>query len=50
MKFWIYKFRQLDMTDPTDREQLIDGFVNSIFVFDDRIILTFNYKDGTIAL
>ncbi|MCI8762961.1 MAG: hypothetical protein HFF28_09050, partial [Oscillospiraceae bacterium] len=30
----------------------IDCFVNAVFVYDDKIVLTFNYKDGakTIAL
>lgn len=36
--------------DLNDRERLIEGFVNSVFVFDDEIRLTFNYKDGTITI
>ncbi len=47
MQFWICKFRELDMSNPDDREYLIDSFVNAIFVYDDEIKLTFNYKDGT---
>ncbi|MDL2274096.1 hypothetical protein LJC34_06110 [Oscillospiraceae bacterium OttesenSCG-928-G22] len=26
---------------------LIDTFINSIYLYDDKIIITFNYKDGT---
>lgn len=26
------------------KQQLIDGFVNSIFLYDDRFLITFNYK------
>ncbi len=26
---------------------MIDSFVNAVYVFDDKIILTFNYMDGT---
>ncbi|WP_423786855.1 hypothetical protein [Intestinimonas butyriciproducens] len=26
---------------------LIDTFVNAIFLYDDKIVITFNYKDGT---
>lgn len=29
------------------RRRLIDSFVNAIFLYDDRITFTFNYKDGT---
>ena len=26
---------------------LIDTFVNAVFVHDDKLLLTFNFKDGT---
>ena len=26
---------------------LVDTFVNAIFVYDDKLLLTFNFKDGT---
>ena len=26
---------------------MIDTFVNAIFLYDDKIVITFNYKDGT---
>ena len=50
IRFWICKFRELDMTDSADREKLIDSFVNAIYVYDDKIVLTFNYKDSTITI
>ncbi len=45
--FWIEKFRKIDVNNLESRKHLIDGFVNSIYLYDDRIIFTFNYKDGT---
>ncbi|MDR1563714.1 MAG: recombinase family protein [Oscillospiraceae bacterium] len=50
--FWIHKFRLIDTTKPEQRQRLIDSFVNAIYLFDDRLVLTFNYKEGckTIAL
>lgn len=45
--FWIEKFRKIDVNNLESRKRLIDGFVNSIYLYDDRIIFTFNYKDGT---
>lgn len=29
------------------KQRLIDGFINAIYVYDDKITFTFNYKDGT---
>ena len=26
---------------------LIDTFVNAIYLYDDKVVITFNYKDGT---
>ena len=26
---------------------LIDNFINAIYLYDDKLVLTFNYKDGT---
>ena len=26
---------------------LIDTFINAIFLYDDKLVLTFNYKEGT---
>ena len=26
---------------------LIDAFVNAIYLYDDKMLITFNYKDGT---
>ena len=30
--------------------EIIDAFVNSVYVYDDRLLLTYNYKDGTQTL
>lgn len=45
--FGICKFRKLDLDTREGRQRLIDGFVNSVYLYDDKIVLTFNYKDGT---
>ena len=29
------------------RRRLIDSFVNAIYLFDDYLVITFNYKEGT---
>jgi hypothetical protein len=50
IRFWLHKFRELDFDSQAGKEKLIDSFVNAVYVFDDKIILTFNYKDGKISL
>ncbi len=47
MTFWLHRFRKLDVTQKSHRKMLIDTFVNAIFLYDDKMLLTFNYKDGT---
>jgi len=45
--FWLHRFRKLDVTKKEHRQMLIDAFVNSIFLYDDKMLITFNYKEGT---
>ena len=45
--FWFHRFRKLDAKKLEHRRRLIDSFVNAIFLYDDRITFTFNYKDGS---
>lgn len=47
MLCWLYRFRKLDISKPEHKRQLIDYFVNAIYVFSDKLVLTFNYKDST---
>lgn len=47
MTFWLHRFRKLDVRQQAHRKMLIDTFVNAIFLYDDKLVLTFNFKDGT---
>ena len=40
-------YRQMDTTNEKHRQSLIDTFVNAVFVHDDKLLLTFNFKDST---
>lgn len=42
--YFLQQLRTLDINDPACRQKLFDTFVNSIFVYDDRLVLTFNYS------
>ena len=47
MTFWLHRFRKLDVTKQSHRKMLIDTFINAIYLYDDKMMITFNYKDGT---
>ena len=47
LKHYLLRFRKLDMELQDHRRMLIDTFINAIYLYDDRIVLTFNYHDGT---
>lgn len=44
---FIDSHKKTDIKDDAQRQRLIDRFVNAVYVFDDKLVLTFNYKDGT---
>ena len=35
------------LTKQSHRKMLIDTFVNAMYLYDDKILITFNYKEGT---
>ncbi len=50
MTFWLHRFRKLDVRQKSHRKMLIDTFINAIFLYDDKMVITFNYKEGTTAI
>ena len=44
--FWFHKFRGIDTSIREQRQLLIDTFVNAVYLYDDRIVLMFNNKEG----
>ena len=48
--YWICRFRTLDVSRLEERRRLIDSFVNSVTVFDDYLLIAFNYKEGETRL
>ena len=47
IRFGIEHFRKLNIKETEDKKCLIDNFINAIYLYDDKITFTFNYKDGT---
>ena len=50
--YFLRRFTQLDYTDISCQKQVIKTFVNAVFVYDNKVVLTFNYSDDdrTITL
>lgn len=44
---WIKQFKYGDPNNKDYQRQIIDTFLNSIYVFDDYLAFTYNYKNGT---
>ena len=47
IRFWFERMREYDITVLEQRKRLIDTFVNAIFIYNDSIIFTFNYKSDS---
>ena len=47
LRKWFYKLRTFNTDKIEHRRVLVDTFVNRIFLYDDKLILTFNYKSDT---
>ncbi|MCL2108528.1 MAG: recombinase family protein [Oscillospiraceae bacterium] len=45
--FWISRFKDGDVSDLEYRRAIVDILVNSVFLYDDRLVVGFNWKDGT---
>ena len=44
---WLHRYRKMNIKDPKQRQQLIDNFVNTVYLYDDHLILAVNFREGT---
>ena len=47
---WISRYKYGNINDKDYQKEIIDTFLNSIYVYDDRLVFTYNYRDGTETL
>ena len=47
VRFFLERFRNLDLSKLEHRKMLIEVFLNAVYVFNDKIVISCNYKDGT---
>lgn len=50
LQYWFNDFKKLNTNDLENRRMLINTFVNSVILYDDRIDFYFNYKDNVKTL
>ena len=48
--FALDKLRKLDLTIEANKERLIDGLVKCIILYDDKLVITFNFKNEPIRV
>lgn len=46
VRAWLKKFCTGDLFDPEFRRNIIDAFINCIYLYDDRVIIFYNIKGG----
>lgn len=48
--FWFHRLRKYNTHRLDHKRRLIDSFINAIYLYDDKMVITFNYKDGSETL
>ncbi len=43
---WIMRFADTDLSNSEQKQKLVDIFVNSVFVYGDKVVVFLNFKDG----
>lgn len=45
--FWLNKMKDSDILNEDNRERIVDTFINSIYVYDDRIVINYNCREDS---
>lgn len=43
--FWLEQFKNGDINDPEYRKRIVEVFVRAVYVYDDKVVITYNYID-----
>jgi DNA invertase Pin-like site-specific DNA recombinase len=46
VKAWLRSYTRGDLLDPAFRQRIIDVFVNSVYLYDDKIVIFYNLRGG----
>lgn len=50
IQFFLERFRDAEASDPDCQKRIIDTFINSIFLYDDKMTIAFNYSGDNNAV
>lgn len=45
LMFWLRRFQKMEVVKKEHKQRLINSFVNSVYLYDDKIVISFNYKE-----
>lgn len=45
--FWLYKMKDSDILNEDNRERIVDTFINSIYVYDDKVVINYNCREDS---
>ncbi len=45
VRYWLERFRGIDTTNIAHRKLLIEVFLNTVYLYNDKVVITFNYKE-----
>lgn len=49
--FWLTKMKDSDILNEENRERIVDTFINSIYVYDDKVVINYNcWEDSDTIL
>lgn len=46
IRFWLYSFKYGDISDLSFGVRIINTFINSIYLYDDHMVVVYNFTDG----
>ena len=44
---WLKQIQTMSLETKEHKQRLIDCFVNAVYLYDDKLVITFNYKEAT---
>ena len=44
--FWLQRMADFDLTDNDNKQRIVDTFINSIYLYDDRLVISFNCREN----
>ncbi len=43
---WLQNMKQIDLASDDSKRKMVDTFVNSVYLYDDRVVISFNCREG----